>query len=105
MTADQRTAIEYIENGAFDGQERLLYDAIQRRLDFNNSRLLLNIKPGDLVRFNEKTRPNYYIGLKAEVLKVNRKTVKVMMIDSRGRILEGMEVNTPVSTISKIAEM
>jgi hypothetical protein len=58
---------------------------------------------GDEVRFNSSVSPHYMIGVCGRVVKVNSKSVKVMLYSSIGRFSSARPLRCPNSIISKVA--
>jgi len=79
-------------------------DAISNAIALRRSQLSEQKKSslcvGDIVRFNNKTKPRYMIGHKAKVTKINQKRVQVTMLNGGvGRF--GSTIITPLSIIDK----
>ena len=66
---------------ADEAQLSQIEQAVKQRKEIVLSRMVLDLKPKDIVRFNSKTRPKYLVGLEAEVTKVNQKTVGVKIVE------------------------
>lgn len=89
-----------ILNGEFDGDERAIYDAFKTRRGVAAQIAAASYKPGDRVRFTDAVRPKYLIGVEANVVKVNAKTVVVKMDSVQGRF--GGETRCPAELIEAV---
>jgi|SRR6476469_3777327 len=74
--------------------------AVKQREEILLQRTLNDLMKGSKVKFNNKTRPKYLVGLEAEVTKVNAKSVKVKIDDSESARRYGHgEIRVPFSLI------
>lgn len=81
------TVLDGIVGGQFDDQLDQLDSAIRARRKIVEARKLDGLKPGDTVRFNNRTKPKYLIGLEAKVIRINKTRAVVKITDefSAGR--------------------
>lgn len=100
----QAKVIELILDGAFDGEESILYDAIKERGKQIEARKAFTFKVGDTVIFNEKARPKYLFEneVKGVIKKINRTTAVVKLGDDAGRFAGG-EPRCPLAIIDKVS--
>lgn len=73
---------ELIVQGKYDQTQM---DGIVEAVVFRRKQLVPFIHVGDLVKFNERTKPTYLIGVTGKVTKVNNKRVQVLLDHPVGR--------------------
>ena len=73
---------ELIVQGKYDQTQM---DGIVEAVVFRRKQLVPFIHVGDLVKFNERTKPTYLIGATGKVIKVNSKRVEIQLDNPIGR--------------------
>jgi hypothetical protein len=104
-TVNKEFFVEAIIDGDCDSFIDAISGAIKRRREIKNETKILFISPGDTVRFNSQTRPQYLQGLLADVVKVNKKRVVVKVQEggrAKARKFGYGEFTTPVSLVEKV---
>lgn len=94
--------LDLILDGYADKHLDAINKAIHSRRKALENRKIFVLKPGDLVQFNERTRPKYLQGIVATVKKINKTTVTVRTEDSRARKYAFGQFRTPVSLVDKV---
>jgi hypothetical protein len=90
---------------ADETQLNQIQQAVKQRKEIVMSRVISSLTKGDKVRFNDKIRPKYLVGLEATVEKINQKTVGVKVIDNdktAARKFGYGVVRCPISLIESI---
>jgi len=78
----------------FDAIRQAMNHAVQLRSEF--------IRVGDIVKFNLNAKPKYLFGVTAEVVKVNRETFKIKMLQGAGRFSKYGIVKTPKKIVDLV---
>lgn len=92
-----------VKAGELDAQLDLLRSAISHRQQSVNYIKGHQLVGGDIVVFNERTKPRYLIGLRAKVLSVNQVTAYVEMLPGQdaGKFQRSRQIRVPFSLIDK----
>lgn len=85
---------EAIVQGKYDQAQM---DGIVEAVVFRRKQLVPFIHVGDLVKFNERTKPTYLVGTAGKVIKVNSKRVEVQLDHPIGRF--GSRIMSPKSLL------
>ena len=64
---------------------------------------LWDYHPGDIVRFTAAARPQYLVGLTAQVIRLAQKRVVIRIDSASGGRFQGEEVRCPLSIIEKVS--
>jgi len=94
--------IAAIETGAVDDGIDDIVNAIKSRRGVLNARKLREIKPGDVVVFNDSVRPQYLAGITARVVRRNQKRVVITLQEGVGRYSAGVDITTPVAIVDLV---
>ena len=92
-----------INRGEFDADLQYVARAVRERGDTLARSMLYTLRPGDMIRFNDKTRPAYLRGITARVKHVNRESVAVELEESQGRFRAGHSIRVPAALLEKVA--
>lgn len=96
-----KAVIKFILDTETESDIDAIRNAIQARKQRDAIALRCSLKVGDVVWFNEKTKPRYMVGQKATVKKINRERVVVDLVQRTARF--STNVNVPLSLLSTTA--
>lgn len=105
MPVNHQDIIAAVHNGDLDEHLDSLLRHIASRNKTLTDRTLATVKPGDEVTFSDQIRLKYLIGLTANVVKRNRKSVVVSCPDdpAYGRFQNSQNVRCPNDLIAGLA--
>lgn len=93
-----------IMDGKFDDQLDQLTSLVQRRRELVGQQLLVGLSPGDRVRFNARTRPQYLRGYVGIVQRVSGDRAYVVLEVNRkvGRFSAGAPIGTSAVLLERV---
>ncbi|HUW01783.1 MAG TPA: hypothetical protein VMW08_05490 [Acidimicrobiales bacterium] len=95
-----------IIHGEFDDSLDAILDAVtQRRKATRNVRVaqaFAGFAVGDTVRFNDKTRPKYLVGVEGTITKKRQSKVEVTLTAGVGKFFAGSPIVVPVELIDAV---
>lgn len=97
--------VQEIESGKYDDRLQELRTAILRRSTASmveQASKRPTFRVGDKVRFRATTRPKYMAGIQGTILKVNQKSVKLMINDVNAGRFQGTGTRAPFSLLEHV---
>lgn len=96
--------IAAIHSGSHDKDMAAIFAAVSSRKNFQHDMVAVQLRNalrvGSEVYFNRDTRPNYLIGAKAKVIKVNSTTARVQVIEGDGGRFGTRPFKSPLTLLS-----
>jgi hypothetical protein len=89
-----------IITGTFDAELGRIRQSIKTREEMLSLAFKASLSVGDTVKFTDRVRPTYLRGMKAEVVKINDKRIKIKLPEAVGRF-SGI-ITTPVDLVEKV---
>lgn len=100
MQADE--VIRAIQYGEVDGHLRAIQKIVAERIKINAMVEMMTLAKDDVVKFSAEIRPAYLRGMLAKVIKVNKTTVTVEMLDDHGKFRQGSKVRVPATLLESV---
>ena len=101
MKADE--VIRAIQYGEVDENLRAIQRVVQERIKINAMVEMMTLCKDDVVKFNDQIRPAYLRGMMAKVIKINKTTVTVEMLDDHGKFRQGSKVRVPATLLESVS--
>jgi|688.fasta_scaffold359841_3 hypothetical protein len=95
--------IRAIQYGEVDPNLRAIQKVVQERIKINAMVEMMTLCKDDVVKFNQQIRPAYLRGMMAKVVKVNKTTVTVEMMDDHGKFPQGSKARVPATLLEKVS--